>query len=91
MLVGVWYDFCTRWWRARPGQYGEMIGLCTCFTGSCISMFTSSMLQAQQIETAGYAVVILHNLGRALCTLWSPVYLYLFPAQLYGFVFGSQS
>jgi len=49
------------------------------------------MLQAQQIETAGYAVVILHNLGRALCTLWSPVYLYLFPAQLYGFVFGSQS
>ena len=89
MFTGIWLDFCSRWWRKRPGKYGEMIGISTSFTGMCIGIVISSILQAQQVEAAGYAAVIMYNVGRSMSILWSPLYIYLFPSQLFGFVFGT--
>lgn len=89
IITGLWLDFCRRWWRDRSDTYGEMIGLTTSFIGSAIGMVVSSVLQAQQVEAVGYAVVITHNIARSFGVLWGPLYFYLFPSQLYGFVFGS--
>ena len=89
LLAGAWFDFCAKRWNARPGRFGEMVGLVSCQFGALTGMITSSILQAQQIESAGYAAVVMHNIGRTFGILWSPLYVYMFPARIYGIVYGS--
>ena len=49
----------------------------------------TTLFPAQQIEAAAYSSVIIHNIGRCFGVLWVPIYFYVFPHELYGFVFGS--
>lgn len=91
LIPGFWLDFCRIWWRKQTNTYGDMIGLGSSYCICGVTMIVASILQAEQIETAAYASVIIHNIGRCFGVLWNPLYFYLFPVELYGFIFGSVS
>ena len=89
LVPGFWIDFCRKKWQNRSDTYGEFVGLGSSYIICTICMVVASILQAQQSELAANSAVIVHNVGRCFGVLWNPVYFYLFPAHLYGFVFGS--
>lgn len=41
-----------------------------------------------QDETSAIIAVVLYTVGRSLGSLWSPIYLHLFPVESFGFIFG---
>jgi len=88
-VPGFWLDYCRKKWNSPSGSKGDLIGLGSCYTMSALCMVIASILHAEQIELAAYVSVIMHNLGRCFGGLWIPVYFYIFPMHLYGFVFGT--
>lgn len=88
LVPGFWIDFCRKKWQNRTDTFGDFVGLGTSYIICTTCMVVSSILQAQQSQIAANSAVIVHNAGRCFDVLGT-LYFYLFPAHLYGFVFGS--
>ncbi|CAG5114291.1 Oidioi.mRNA.OKI2018_I69.chr2.g8353.t1.cds [Oikopleura dioica] len=91
LLPGMYCDLCRKFMNKNGSQKGDAFGLGTSFITSAIMLSASSFLQAQRDKDLAMASCILHNIGRAFGVMWNPAYFYLFPQNVYGFVFGSIS
>ncbi|CBY20697.1 unnamed protein product [Oikopleura dioica] len=91
LIPGIYCDMCRKFMNKNGSQKGDAFGLATSFITGAIMMSSSSFLQAQKDKDLAFASCILHNIGRAFSVMWNPAYFYLFPQNVYGFVFGAIS
>lgn len=85
-MPGILVDTCRRTFQ-NPSK-GITVGISICFGLSFIFMFVASLLGGIRTKDAAYTSVIIFTIGKAFGVVWSPTYLFLFPVELYGTVFG---
>ena len=51
-------------------------------------MIIQSVLATMQDTTFAYISVVLFGLGKGFGALWTPTYMFLFPIDNFGFIFG---
>ena len=89
LFAGLIVDLCRRKLSTlnRPDR-GAAIGFSISFTLSSILFVICSITAAFQVPGLAQATVIIQAFGRGFGILWVPIYMFCFPIENFGFVFG---